>query len=306
MRRLIGILACASLPALAQQGGPAVEVIGTTPLPGVGVPRDAIPANVQTGTAAELRNPGVLTLPDFMERGLDSVTVNAAQGNPFQPDVNFRGFTASPLLGTQPGLSVFQDGVRVNEPFGDSVNWDLIPKSAISSMALIPGSNPVFGLNTLGGALVVTTKSGFDSPGLSTEAYGGSFGRRAGEIEYGGGGDRVAYFVTGNLFDESGWRDYSASPVRRHEPRPLVHRREQRAQRCAERARVVSRGAPLDRLHLSGHLQERPFVREPRRQALLLRPERARGQRLQPQPEEQNLQHQRQRRFRSGAAGRAR
>lgn len=214
MRRLIGILACASLPALAQQGGPAVEVIGTTPLPGVGVPRDAIPANVQTGTAAELRNPGVLTLPDFMERGLDSVTVNAAQGNPFQPDVNFRGFTASPLLGTQPGLSVFQDGVRVNEPFGDSVNWDLIPKSAISSMALIPGSNPVFGLNTLGGALVVTTKSGFDSPGLSTEAYGGSFGRRAGEIEYGGGGDRVAYFVTGNLFDESGWRDYSASLVR--------------------------------------------------------------------------------------------
>src|SRR5262245_32694214 len=212
---LIGTLTCAaSLPALAQQGGPAVEVIGVTPLPGVGVPRDSIPANVQTGGAAELRNPGVLTLPDFMERGLDSVTVNAAQGNPFQPDVNFRGFTASPLLGTQPGLSVFQDGVRVNEPFGDSVNWDLIPKAAISSMALIPGSNPVFGLNTLGGALVITTKSGFDSPGLAAEAYGGSFGRRAGEIEYGGGSERVAYFVAGNLFDETGWRDHSASLVR--------------------------------------------------------------------------------------------
>src|SRR5215471_13801682 len=214
MRRLIGVLACVSLPALAQQGGPAVEVIGVTPLPGVGVPRDSVPANVQTGGAAELRNPGVLTLPDFMERDLDSVTVNAAQGNPFQPDVNFRGFTASPLLGTQPGLSVFQDGVRVNEPFGDSVNWDLIPKAAISSMALIPGSNPVFGLNTLGGALVITTKSGFDSPGLAAEAYGGSFGRRAGELEYGGGGERVAYFVAGNLFDETGWRDQSASLVR--------------------------------------------------------------------------------------------
>src|SRR5215831_18289516 len=214
MRRLIWVLACASLPALAQQGGPAVEVIGVTPLPGVGVPRDSVPANVQTGGAAELRNPGVLTLPDFMERGLDSVTVNAAQGNPFQPDVNFRGFTASPLLGTQPGLSVFQDGVRVNEPFGDSVNWDLIPKAAISSMALIPGSNPVFGLNTLGGALVITTKSGFDSPGFSAEGFGGSFGRRAGELEYGGGSERVAYFVAGNLFDETGWRDQSASLVR--------------------------------------------------------------------------------------------
>jgi outer membrane receptor protein involved in Fe transport len=214
MRRLIGLLACAGcLPALAQQG-PAVEVIGTTPLPGLGVPKDSVPANVQTGTAAELRNPGVLALPDFMERGLDSVSVNAAQGNPFQPDVNFRGFTASPLLGTQPGLSVFQDGVRVNEPFGDSVNWDLIPKSAISGMALIPGSNPVFGLNTLGGALVINTKSGYDSPGLSTEAFGGSFGRRAGELEYGGSGERVGYFVTGNLFDESGWRDQTASLVR--------------------------------------------------------------------------------------------
>src|SRR5215472_1824656 len=214
MRRLIWVLACASLPALAQQGGPAVEVIGVTPLPGVGVPRDSVPANVQTGGAAELRNPGVLTLPDFMERDLDSVTVNASQGNPFQPDVNFRGFTASPLLGTQPGLSVFQDGVRVNEPFGDSVNWDLIPKSAISSMALVPGSNPVFGLNTLGGALVITTKSGFDHPGLAGEAYGGSFGRRAGELEYGGSRDRIAYYVTGNLFDDAGWRDQSASLVR--------------------------------------------------------------------------------------------
>src|SRR5499427_3198331 len=208
------MLACAACaPALAQSE-PAVEVIGITPLPGVGVPRDSVPANVQTGAAAELRNPGVLTVPDFMERGLDSVTVNAAQGNPFQPDVNFRGFTASPLLGTQPGLSVFQDGVRVNEPFGDSVNWDLIPKAAISSMALIPGSNPVFGLNTLGGALVITTKSGFDHPGLAGEAYGGSFGRRAGQLEYGGSGERVAYFVTGNLFDDAGWRDQSASLVR--------------------------------------------------------------------------------------------
>src|SRR5262250_2902308 len=138
MRRLIGVLACASLPALAQQGGPAGEVIGTTPLPGVGAPRDSVPANVQTGGAAELRNPGVLTVPDFMERGLDSVTVNAAQGNPFQPDVNFRGFTALPLFGTLHGLSLFQDVGGVTEPCVASVNWDLIPKAAISSMALVP------------------------------------------------------------------------------------------------------------------------------------------------------------------------
>jgi outer membrane receptor protein involved in Fe transport len=215
--RLIGVFACVScLPALGQipVQAPPVEVISTTPLPGLGVPKDSVPANVQTGTAADLQDTDVKTVGDFMDRKLDSVNVNQAQGNTYQPDVNFRGLTASPLLGTQPGLSVFQDGVRVNEPFGDTVNWDLIPKSAISDMTLIPGSNPVFGLNTLGGSLAGTTKSGFDNPGLAAEVYGGSFGRAAGDFEYGGAKDRIGYFLTGNLFDESGWREQTNSRVR--------------------------------------------------------------------------------------------
>ena len=93
---------------------------------------------------------------------MGSVNVNDTAGNAFQLDVNFRGFTASPALGTPQGLSVFVDGVRVNEVFGDTVNWDLIPEGAIAKIAIVPGSNPVFGLNTLGGALSVTTRDGFD------------------------------------------------------------------------------------------------------------------------------------------------
>ena len=87
------------------------------------------------------------------------------QGNPFQPDLNYRGYTASPLLGTPQGLSVYMDGVRLNQPFGDVVSWDLIPRQAIASMTLMPGSNPLFGLNTLGGALSIQTKDGRDAPG---------------------------------------------------------------------------------------------------------------------------------------------
>ena len=87
------------------------------------------------------------------------------QGNPFQPDVNYRGYTASPLLGTPQGLSVYMDGVRLNQPFGDVVSWDLIPRLAIASMTLMPGSNPLFGLNTLGGALSIQTKDGTSNPG---------------------------------------------------------------------------------------------------------------------------------------------
>src|SRR5271155_4920109 len=109
------------------------------------------------------------------------------QGNPFQPDVNFRGYTASPLLGSPEGISVYLDGVRQNQPFGDVVSWDLIPKNAISEVMLVPGSDPLFGLNTLGGAVSVTTKDGVSSPGVDGSfLYGGS-NRKQGQASYGGG-----------------------------------------------------------------------------------------------------------------------
>ena len=218
-RSLLGMVACVCVSAHAAEAdekgvqAPAVEVVAPTPLPGLGIARDKVPANVQTGDAEDLRNPGTMTLQDLMERSFDSVNINQSQGNPYQPDINFRGFTGSPLLGTSPGLSVFQDGVRINEPFGDGVNWDLIPNPAIATITLMPGSNPVFGLNTLGGAISITTKNGFDFPGLVVQGYGGSFRRAAGDIEYGGSADRVGYYVTGNGFYERGWRDNTSTHI---------------------------------------------------------------------------------------------
>ena len=83
-----------------------------------------------------------------MNRKLQSVTVNDYQGNPFQMDVQYRGFTAGPQIGTPQGLSVFIDGIRVNEPFGDVVNWDMLPMNALASVDVFPGSNPIFGFKT--------------------------------------------------------------------------------------------------------------------------------------------------------------
>ncbi|HEV8396318.1 MAG TPA: TonB-dependent receptor plug domain-containing protein [Vicinamibacterales bacterium] len=210
--------------AHAQAPGPApllqpldihVIVVGTTPLPGVEQPVDQVPAPVQTSTAADLDRSGALDLSDFANRRLQGVHVNEMQGNAFQPDVNYRGYTASPLLGTPQGLSVYMDGVRLNQPFGDVVSWDLIPRMAIASTALMPGSNPLFGLNTLGGALAVTTKSGVTSPGTTIQASYGSDVRRALDFEHGGsrnGG--VNWYLAGTLFGEDGWRDDSPSDVR--------------------------------------------------------------------------------------------
>jgi iron complex outermembrane recepter protein len=188
-----------------------IEVIGTTPLPGLGVPLSLVPANVQVFSPGRRERPA--PLPDFLDRNAAGANASSGQGNPFQPDFAYRGFTASPLLGLPQGLAVFQDGVRVNEPFGDVVNWDLIPSSAIGSIQLIPGAAPVFGPNTLGGALAIYTKSGAQYPGGSMEAYAGSFRRRALEIEQGGSKGAWDYFVTANVLRDAGWAEHNPSSL---------------------------------------------------------------------------------------------
>jgi len=195
-------------PALSE-----VLIIANAPLPGFGLPLAQIPANVQTATSLDLQNAQVNNVADYLSRRFMGVNISDSADNPFQLDINYHGFTASPLVGTPEGLSVYVDGVRVNESFGDTVNWDLVPESAISSVSLISGSNPVFGLNTLGGALSLQTKSGHDNPGTEFEAYGGSFGRRSLQLQTGGSRGAFDYFMTGTYFHETGWREISTSRV---------------------------------------------------------------------------------------------
>jgi outer membrane receptor protein involved in Fe transport len=190
-----------------------IDVISTTPLPGIGLDINKIPSNVQYVKGSELKRTQSLDLTDYMNRNLTGVYINEVQNNPVMPDVSYRGFTASPLLGTPQGISVYMDGVRMNQPFGDQVSWDLIPKNAINNMQLMPGSNPMFGLNTLGGALSIQTKDGRNSPGGAMQVTAGSYGRKIGEFEYGGVSkdNSVDYFIAGTYFDENGWREKSNS-----------------------------------------------------------------------------------------------
>ncbi|HEY1726328.1 MAG TPA: TonB-dependent receptor [Steroidobacteraceae bacterium] len=192
---------------------PQVVVVGNAPLPGLGLPMNQVPSNVQTANSQDLERQQATEVADYLNMNFSGVNVSESADNPFQLDIIYHGFTASPLLGTPEGLSVYVDGVRVNESFGDTVNWDLIPESAISTVSLISGSNPVFGLNTLGGALSIQTKSGHDDPGSEIEAYGGSFGRHSFQGQTGGEMGPFDYFLTGNYFAETGWRDLSPTRV---------------------------------------------------------------------------------------------
>ncbi|CAJ0775989.1 Vitamin B12 transporter BtuB [Ralstonia condita] len=217
-------LACGPALAMAQAAPPVTDplltlatttVIGTTPLLGVGTPLSQVSANVQTLRGSDLRSQHRTVLTDDFEKNLPSVDINEVQGNPYQTDLHYRGFTASPVLGTPQGLSVFVDGVRANEPFGDVVNWDLIPRMAIDTIQLIPGSNPTYGLNTLGGAITIATKNGKQSRGGSAEVSGGSWGRKSAQAEQGGTiGSQLDYYVSASALNDNGWADHNASRIR--------------------------------------------------------------------------------------------
>jgi iron complex outermembrane recepter protein len=188
-----------------------IEVVATTPIYGLGIHRSKIPNNIQSATADDLSRTSGVYFGEQLTTAFASVHANEAQTNPFQPDVQFRGFAASPLLGLPQGIAVYQDGVRLNEPFGDTVNWDMLPTNAIAGVTLMPGSNPLFGLNAVGGAISIQTKSGFSHPGHGVGVLGGSFGRRYVDAQSAGHTDRLSYFVTGRLLAEDGWRDFSPS-----------------------------------------------------------------------------------------------
>ncbi|MEQ1883918.1 MAG: TonB-dependent receptor [Bryobacteraceae bacterium] len=193
----------------------AVDVADTTPLAGVDLAANEVAAPIQSLSAGDIASSNAIDLSSLLNRRLNGVYINELQGNPVQPDVNFRGYTASPLLGTPQGVSVYLDGVRMNQPFGDVVSWDLIPRLAIAEISLIPGSNPVFGLNTLGGAISVRTKDGYSARGTSLQIGGGSFGRKTADFEHGGSNSKgLAWYLAGNLLFEDGWRQTSPSNVR--------------------------------------------------------------------------------------------
>jgi outer membrane receptor protein involved in Fe transport len=188
------------------------DVLVTTPLNDQADQRQ-VAANPQTIVASGDSTARHHLLESLSEHG-SGLLLNDTQGNPFQPDLSVRGFSASPVLGTPQGVSVYLDGVRVSEVFGDIVNWDLLPSMAIDRVELIPGSDPLFGLNTLGGALSVTTRRGHDTPGASWELEGGSYGRRALSADIGGIQGSWDHYLAAQAYDEDGFGEHDASRLR--------------------------------------------------------------------------------------------
>ena len=198
--------ASAANPAAAPEAAPKA-------VPGA-VDQDKIPSNVQTVGASAFDGTQAPDLLQSLARALPGVSLSSQTGNDFQLDLNYRGYTASPVIGTPQGLAVYQNGVRINEVFGDVVNWDLIPQSAINRLTLVP-SNPVYGLNATGGALAFEMKNGYTYHAIQGEVSGGSFGRAVASVQAGGQVGNLSGYIAADAIDDAGWRNNSPSSLRR-------------------------------------------------------------------------------------------
>ena len=192
-----------------------IVVVGVTPVPGFKVDKDKLPGNIQTLRSSDLSRNGAASALGALDQQVSSVNFNDTLADPFQPEVLFRGFEASPVLGTPQGMAVYQNGVRVNEAFGDTVNWDLIPDIAIDRIDVLNATS-VFGLNALGGAMTVTMKNGFTYQGFDATLSGGSFNQRQVQAEYGVNDGTLGAYAAVNGLKEGGWRHFAQDRVKQY------------------------------------------------------------------------------------------
>lgn len=194
----------AAAPAAAP--APAAPVVQDSSV----IPRDKVPANTEVITSADLDHAKSNNLLDALVTALPGVALSDQSGNQFQRNLDYRGFTASPVPGTPQSIAVYQNGVRINEAYGDVVNWDFIPEMAINRLSMVP-NNPVYGLNAIGGAMNIEMKNGFNYQGRELQALFGSYGREQGGVQAGAQTGNFSVYISADAVHDDGWRAYSSS-----------------------------------------------------------------------------------------------
>jgi outer membrane receptor protein involved in Fe transport len=207
----LGHAAAQTAPQPAQ-GAENITVIGTSPLLGSGLDRNLVPADTQVLDSRGIAENGNANVLNALNTQVAGLVLDSASGNEFQPSIFYNGFEVSPLQGTPQGIAVYVNGIRFNQPFGDTVNWDLIPDIAIGKLN-VEGSNPIFGLNALGGSVSVALKDGFTTQGGEADISGGSFATIQGEFQYGQQAGNQALYVAGSVIHQDGWRDLQSSDI---------------------------------------------------------------------------------------------
>ncbi len=204
-------------PVTAETGGTGGIATGSvmmSPVAGSEIPIGKFPGAVGRSSGSDIRRTGDASAPEALQNTVPSAILSDAQGNVFQRSLQYRGFDASPVNGQAQGIAVYQNGVRINESFGDIVNWDFLPDSAIDGISII-GANPVFGLNAIGGAAVIVMRDGFNFQGAEFDIRGGSYGRIQSSLALGGNSGPWGVFVAVEGIKDDGFRDFSEAEIKR-------------------------------------------------------------------------------------------
>ena len=192
-------------------------VVSATPLPssdGSGIEINKVPGDISVVPSKffiQQYSPSVTTA---ITSHVPAAIALSVDGSDLSPDLFYRGFDASRISGTSAGLAVYENGVRINENFGDAVNLDLIPPIALASSEIYT-NNPVFGLNALGGAINFITKNGFNFHGGDVTILGGSYGRANAFGEFGKQSGNYSFYFAGDVYRDGGYRPFGAQNAQR-------------------------------------------------------------------------------------------
>jgi outer membrane receptor protein involved in Fe transport len=166
-----------------------------------------VPARISTVTGREIDAWEPKLLGDALGSQV-GVSLYDDLGSPYKLTISTRGFSAGPTVGLPPGVSVFLDGVRQNEPDAQEVNFDLLPMEHVQRVELLSGSASLLGPNSLGGAVNLVTRRGMGPPSGELELSRGSFNAVSGEGSLGGRSLRGwDYYLGAGYEREDGWRE---------------------------------------------------------------------------------------------------
>ena len=210
------LLVLSTSHALSQEKtymAPDVNIISVTPVQGSGLNIDRVPGKVQSINREVIGKKKNFSITETLNREASGISLFNLNSSPMQNDINFRGYVSGPLLGTAQSIAVYQNGMRVNESFGEVVQWDLVPDFAINNMQIFTGGDPIFGQNAIGGAITMEMKNGFNFEGANLTTSGGSYGRTNEIFEYGKQFNNVGIYVGANFNYDQGWRDQSNSAL---------------------------------------------------------------------------------------------
>lgn len=201
-------------PTRPGTGGIASGTVNMSPVSGSELPIEKVPAAVGRANASDIARTGEVPVQNLLQATVPSVVISDTQGNIFQTSVQYRGYEASPVNGIAQGLAVYQNGTRINESFGDTVNWDFLPTNAIDGITVL-GANPLYGLNAIGGAIGINMRDGFNFHGVELDTRFGSYGRVQGSATAGLQSGNWAIFGAIEGVRDDGWRDFSESELKR-------------------------------------------------------------------------------------------